>query len=360
MSDEQATVPLHKRNRVIGEPTNADRAAHAAQALEAFVAADGRAQLSGASAMAALITGLVHYADRHGIDFGPVLAASNNSYVAQRGNEEHPYRVGQEVQIRAATVLGPSLKSMPTRGVVAGLYPGGIGPQMYAVRFPGEVNAMPFTGSEIEPAPPFQPVRTRQGIVHSLVDGEDLLVSAAVRIKLDELRKAKPDRADIKDRDLLATVLGELCELTSEEMIRQVQIPVTARVEEGLARQAANALGREHAHARITPFAVDTERRLIAALRERGLTIPPDPAFERIMLVEYHSAFDHASEPAQRNDAGIGASRVPAPQLAKRDFPQHLGESHAIVPRSADPAASSSLTHSAGPSVRRARRQQHD
>jgi hypothetical protein len=212
------------------EPTNADRAAHAARALETFLAADGREQLSGAGAMVALITDLVHYADRQGIEFGLVLAASSNSYVAQRGSEEHPYHIGQEIQIRDAAALSPSLKSLPARGVVVALYPGGIGPQMYAVRFPGEVDAMPFTGPEIEPAPPFQPVRTRQETVRSLTEAEDALISAAARIRLQALRKQPVAASDIKDQHLLATVLGEMCDLTPEEMLRQVEMKVIAKV----------------------------------------------------------------------------------------------------------------------------------
>lgn len=323
------------------EPTNADRAAQAAQALEAFAAAEGPARLSAADAMAELVTGLVHYADRHGINFGQVLAASSDAYTLQRRAEEHPYSVGQEVRLRDAAVLSPSLATLPTRGVVAALYPGGHGPQAYAIRFPGEVNAMPFTGSEIEPAPPFQPVRTRQGIVRSLAEAEDVLISTAARIRVYQLRKARPAGPDTGDLRLLATALGETCDLAPEDMLRQVEIRVTARVQEDLASLAASDLGREHARTGIAPFEREREttERLTGALRERGLTIPSDPAFQRVMLFEYHSAFDYASGKLPRNRLNGTTPAVSTPQLADRDFPRHFGESLAALPRATDPAA---------------------
>src|SRR5580704_3883641 len=114
-----------------------------------------------------LLTCLRQYADRHGIDFGDALTASSRAWTAQRGDEEHVYHMGQEVQLRDGVVLSPSLASLPARGVVVAVYPGGLSLPTYAVRFPGEVNTMPFTGPEIEPAPPFPPVRTTQGTVAS-------------------------------------------------------------------------------------------------------------------------------------------------------------------------------------------------
>lgn len=322
------------------EPANADRAAHAAQALEAFTAADGPARFSTADTMTELVTGLVHYADRHGINFGQVLAASSEAYTRQRGAEEHPYRVGQEVRLREGVVLSPSLATLPTRGMVVALYPGRQGPQNYAIRFPGEVNAMPFTGSEIEPAPPFQPVRTRQGIVRSLAEAEDVLISTAARIRISQLTKARPAGPDTRDRRLLATALGEMCNLSPDDMLRQVEIRVTAKVQENLASRAASDLGREHARTGIAPIDAEPEptARLTGALRERGLTIPPDPAFQLAMLFEYRNAFDHASEHLPGSRLSGTKPAVSAPQLAERDFPQRAGESLPALPRATAPA----------------------
>ena len=145
-------------------PGNADRAAWAAQAIEAFRSAAGpRAGLDTAEVIGSLITALCHHADRRGISFGPILTASSDAYLSQRASEQHAYKVGDEVRIRDSAVLSPSLATLPRLGIVAALYPSAERTQQYAIRFPGEINAMPFTGPEIEPAPPFQPVRTRQG-----------------------------------------------------------------------------------------------------------------------------------------------------------------------------------------------------
>jgi len=72
------------------------------------------------------------------------------------------------------------------------LYPSAERTQQYAIRFPGEVNAMPFISSEIEPAPPFQPVRTRQGTVASLAEAEEVLISTAARIQISHLHQTRP------------------------------------------------------------------------------------------------------------------------------------------------------------------------
>lgn len=263
------------------EPANAERARRAARALEAFRNATGHERLSADDVVPGLLTGLRHFADRQGIDFDEALTASSRTYAVQRRSEEHPYQVGQEVQIRDGAVLSPSLATLPTRGVVAALYPGSVRPQTYAIRFPGKLNAMPFLGSEIEPAPPFPPVRTRQGTVRSLADAEEALVRTAARIRIDGLSGGRPARSDVQDRQLLATALGEICTLTPEEMLGQVELRVTAKVREDLATRAG--------------------------------------------------------------DLGRTAPVVAAAQLADRDFPQRPGESGPVVPGAADPAGSHHL-----------------
>jgi hypothetical protein len=264
------------------EPANTERARHAARALEAFRDANDHERLSADDVVPGLLTGLRHLSDRQGIDFEEALTASSRAYAEQRRSEEHPYRVGQEVQIRDGAVLSPSLTTLPSRGVVAALYPGGISPQAYAIRFPGEMNAMPFIGSEIEPAPPFPPVRTLQGAVCSLTDAEDALIRAAARIRMAGLSGGRPTRSDVQDQRLLTVALGEICNLTPEEMLRQVELRVAARVQQDLATRAADDLGR---------------------------TVPV----------------------------------VAAAQLADRDFPQGPGESRSVVLGAADPAGSHHL-----------------
>jgi hypothetical protein len=229
------------------EPANAQSAGRAALAADAIRTADGHQPASAGDVVTELLTCLRHCADMYGIDFNEALTASSRAWTAQRGDEEHAYHVGQEVQLRDGVVLSPSLASLPTHGVVVAMYQAGLSPQTYAVRFPGEVNTMPFTAPEIEPAPPFPPIRTRQGTVASLAEAEEMLISTAARIQISHLRKTRPTRADIKDRQLLASVLGQECGLTPQEMLRQAATKVTAAVQRELAMRAAADLRREHA-----------------------------------------------------------------------------------------------------------------
>ena len=319
----------HVRGTAVTGPGNADRAAWAAQAIEAFQSAAGHhGGLDTAEAIGSLITALCHYADRRGISFGTILTASSNTYMSQRASEQHAYKVGDEVRIRDGAVLAPSLASLPRLGIVTALYPSAERTQQYAIRFPGEVNAMPFISSEIEPAPPFQPVRTRQGTVASLAEAEEVLISTAARVQISHLHKTRPVRADVKDRELLASVLGQACGLTPEEMLRQAGIQVTATVQRELAMQAAADLGREHARTGTRPFEteLETAARLADVLREKGCALPGDDPSPRELLWEYRFAFGYGKaglpRPGQSRSQRDAAS--PA-ELAGRNFPAPAG-----------------------------------
>jgi hypothetical protein len=310
-------------------PANADRAAWGAQGIEAFQSAAGRPRgLDTAEAIGGLITALCHYADRRGISFGKILTASSDAYLSQRASEQHAYKVGDEVRIRDGAVLSPSLASLPRLGIVTALYPSADRTQEYAIRFPGEVNAMPFTGPEIEPAPPFQLVRTRQGTVASLAEAEEMLISTAVRIQISHLHKTRPARADIKDRQLLASVLGQACSLTPEEMLRQAQIQVTATVQRELAMRAAADLGREHARNGTRPFEteLETAARLADVLREKGRALPGEDPSPRELLWEYRFAFGYEKAGLHRPAPARSHRDAASPaELAGRNFPDPAG-----------------------------------
>jgi hypothetical protein len=324
------------------EPTNGERARRAALAVDAFRASDGHGRMSTEDVVTELLTCLRQYADRYGIDVDEALAAASRAYTAQRGNEEHAYRVGQEAQLRNGVVLSPALTTLPSLGVVAALYLGGLSPQAYAIRFPGEVNAMPFIGSEIEPGPPFPPIRTSQGTVRSLNDAEDALIRTATRIRMDRLIGVRAAGSDTRDQRLLAAALGEICNLTPEQMLGQVDLRVTAKMRGDLATRAAVELGREDAGAGIAPLEAEREaiERLVASLREQGLTVPADPVFQRILLSEYRAAFDEASGQLQGHGPDGITPTVAVVRLTDRDFPQGPGKYQSAVPAIADPAAS--------------------
>jgi hypothetical protein len=311
-------------------PANAERAAWAAQAMEAFQSAAGHhGGLDTAEAIGGLITALCHYADRRGISFGKILTASSEAYLSQRAGEQHAYKVGDEVRIRDGAVLSPSLASLPRLGIVAALYPSAERTQQYAIRFPGEVNAMPFISSEIEPAPPFQPVRTRQGTVTSLAEAEEALISTAARIQISHLHQTPPARADIQDRQLLASVLGQACSLTPEEMLRQAGIQVTATVQRELAMQAAADLGREHARTGTRPFEteLETASRLADVLRGKGCAVPGDDPSPHELLREYRFAFGYEKAGLPRPGPSRSHKDAASPaELAGRDFPDPAGQ----------------------------------
>jgi hypothetical protein len=319
----------HVRGAAVTGPANAERAAWAAQAIEAFQSAAGRDRgLDTAEAIGSLITALCHYADRRGISFGTVLTASSDAYLSQRASGQYAYRVGDEVRIRDGLVLAPSLATLPKAGIVAALYPSAERTGQYAVRFPGEISAMPFTGSEIEPAPPFRPVRTRQGTVASLAGAEQVLISTAARIQISHLHKTRPARADLQDRHLLASALGQACGLTPQEMLRQAEIQVTATVRRELAMQAAADLGREHARTGTRPFETEPETaaRLADALRGKGCALPVDDPSLRELLWEYRFAFGREKTAPHRPRPPRPQREAASPaELAGRDHPAPAG-----------------------------------
>ena len=306
-------------------PGNADRAAWAAQAIEAFQSAAGHhGGLDTAEAAGNLITALCHYADRRGISFGDDPHGQQRCVPVPARQRTARVQARRRVRIRDGAVLAPSLATLPRLGIVAALYPGAGRTQQYAIRFPGEINAMPFTGPEIEPAPPFQPVRTGQGTVASLAEAEEVLISTAARIQISHLHKTRPARADVKDRHLLASVLGQACGLTPEEMLRQAEIKVTATVRRELAMQAAADLGREHARTGARPFEteLETAARLADVLREKGCALPGDDPSARELLWEYRFAFGHEKAGLPRPGPSRSQRNTASPaELAGRDFP---------------------------------------
>lgn len=235
-------------------PSNAEQARHADEAMRTFLLADGRTGLNPSEAITALLTSLRHYADQLGTDFGYAVGASSADYARQRQYEEHAYAVGQEIRLRTRAVLGPPLASLPARGVVEALYPGTSGTQMYAIRFPGETNPMPFTGNEIEPAPAFPRLNTSRGdAVTSLVQAEDLLTKVITRIRDQHMRNLPPDQADISDRNALLAILGEICDLSPGEILTQFEHKA-ARTGGFHALATASEPGRRHGNAEPQPF----------------------------------------------------------------------------------------------------------
>jgi hypothetical protein len=327
------------------EPSNADQARHADAAMRSFLLADGRTALNPREAITALITSLRHYADRLGTDFGDALSTSSTDYARQREHEEDAYAIGQEIRLRTRAVLTPSLASLPARGVVDALYPGGSGTQMYAIRFPGETSAMPFTADEIEPAPTFPQLRISRGVtVTSLVQAEDLLTAAITRIRQQQIRNRRPSLPDISDRRALSVVLDEICDLSPGDTLTQFEHQA-ATTDGFRAMAAASELGRRHGNAGIEPVGGLNQpgngyAHLMSMLGPAGRAADRDRAHQVAIVTAYRDAYVEAwtslapSKPA-------GPADRPA-RLAARDFPGSPGEPAA--PDGARAAASNSYT----------------
>ena len=160
----------------------------------------------------------------------------------------------------------------------------------------------------------------------SLAEAEEVLISTAARIQISHLHKTRPARADLQDRHLLASALGQACGLTPQEMLRQAGIQVTATVRRELAMQAAADLGREHARTGTRPFETEPETaaRLADALRGKGCALPADDPSLRELLREYRFAFGREKTAPHRPPRSQRNAASPA-ELAGRDHPAPAG-----------------------------------
>jgi hypothetical protein len=334
-------------------PSNADHARHADEAMRTFLLADGRTGLNPSEAITALLTSLRHYADRLGTDFSDALSTSSTDYASQREHEEPAYAIGQEIRLRTRAVLTPSLASLPARGVVEALYPGGSGTQMYAIRFPCETSAMPFTADEIEPAPGFPPVRTSRGVtVASLVQAESLLTEIIARIRNQQIRVRPPSPADTSDRHALSAVLDEICDLSPGDTLTHFEHQA-ASTDGFQALATASELGRRHGAAGIHPYgsADRPDADLAGVLGQPPPSADSKHARQAAIAAAYRDAYDaartwQAASPAPARPAG------PPARLAARDFPGSPGEPAAPgIARAAasNPRAARGTGHRPGP-----------
>ena len=155
-----------------------------------------------------------------------------------------------------------------------------------------------------------------------------MLISTAARIQISHLHTTRPAKADIKDRQLLASVLGQACDLTPEEMLRQAGIKVTAAVQRELAMQAAADLGREHARTGTRPFEteLETAARLADVLREKGCALPRDDPSPHELLWEYRFAFGYEKAGLHQPRPSRSQRDTASPaELVGRNFPDPAG-----------------------------------
>ena len=210
---------------------NDDMTMDAARAMDTFAVGDSAALgLSATGIMASLITGLHHYADRHGIDFASVLAASDATYASQAARGHH-HDVGQEVRVRASAVLTRHENGLPATGVITAVLGEG-DTRTYRIISPWRPDAVVLTAAELEPVPALRPLMTSIGLVSSLDHAEEALITVCALI--DERRAAAlpTDWAYIRDRGTLVGVISAMHGIREVTVLDELAPQITARAGE--------------------------------------------------------------------------------------------------------------------------------
>jgi hypothetical protein len=189
-----------------------------------------------------LLTDLMHYADLREVDFDAALAGGRFAYVEER-TEAAAHQPGALVQLTGTAATQAEKARLPHRGVVTELQLTPGEPAIYKVRCPGEAQAHPFAAEDLEPAPPFGPVTTRQKVVHTPLAAEQAMVEAIARITLCDEHNRPAEYADIEDYHVL---LGALTAWTrrSEAQLTEPLVPRMTREAQRLATELA-AGGRQ-------------------------------------------------------------------------------------------------------------------
>ena len=124
---------------------------------------------------------------------------------------------------------------------------------------------------------PFQPVRTGQGTVASLAEAEEVLISTG-RASISRLH-GPASRADVRDRHLLASILGQACGLTPEVCCARPRSRSPRRYGENW-RSRRQRPGPRAAWTGARPFETELEQRRAwrCPARERMRAAEDDPS----------------------------------------------------------------------------------
>jgi len=232
-----------------------------------------------------LLVGLRHYADHQGTDFQQALAAGLAAHARQRLSAEGRFRTGQD----------------------------------------------PAPGHAAQPAAPFSPCATNQGVVVSAADAEWLLVRTAARNYASDLIPASagsyasefaglpPDPRDADDERALNQALADARGQHPGQVFAEVAPGIAARIMQ-LADGPGKAaeLGREHGRSGTPPYCdISTEGEAAALMGALGETEPVTGAnrqYRALLVTEYAGAYRDA---AARRPPSAGS---PA-RIAARSFP---------------------------------------
>jgi hypothetical protein len=284
--EKESRTPAHYEGGFWPPDTLRDLRRYADRKRVSFEAAMG-------SLTAALITDLLHYAHRYGLDFDDALAASGTAYTEQRLREEGPFQAGRDTGQDSILVCSAAW--------------------------------------------PFRPIATGQGVVTSGSDAEWLLVRTAARVRDTERHAhAVSDMTeDIDDKQALSAALAAACGLSSSEVLDRLEPRISDRAGEmARAVEAAAEMGRGHGHAGVQPYcpldADGDDSRLMAAFGETEPTTHANARYRLALAGAYTDAYKLAS--ATRAPGTL----IPAEE-ADRDFPHRPGGP--VPPSNAAPAA---------------------
>lgn len=174
-----------------------------------------------------LLADLMHYSDQNSLDFDKALDTARRTFTAEQ-TAAGKYTLDSLVQLTGSAAEEAEQVDLATRGVVTGLDVSDDGPTAYYVRCPGERGAYRFTGDELEPASPFPPTRTHQGLVENPSAAEEALVDAFGRINAARHAHAPAQPDDIQDCRHLLTALSAWSGLPQERLAELIQAKSSA------------------------------------------------------------------------------------------------------------------------------------
>jgi hypothetical protein len=233
-----------------------------------------------------LLAALRHYADHQGTDFQQALAAGLAAHARQRLSAEGPFRTGQD----------------------------------------------PAPGHAAQPAAPFPPCATNQGVVVSAADAEWLLVRTAARNYASDLVPASarsyasefadrlPDPRDADDERALNHALADARGQHPNQVFAEVTPGIAARIMQLTdAPGKAAELGREHGRSGTLPYCdISTEGEAAALMGALGETEPMTDAnrqYRALLVTKYAGAYRDATA---RRPPPAGSPAL----IAARGFPR--------------------------------------
>jgi hypothetical protein len=162
--------------------------------------------------LAALLCGLMHYAERRDLSFPGALAAARQEYARQRTT----YLPGQSVRRAGPRWRAPAPGDAPLTGEVIAARPGR--PAQYHVDFITGREWLPETA--LAPAPPFPAIATSYGTLSSAFVTCYCMRRAASEIEHDYLGGRAPDSSRVADLDTMVTALSGWSGLPRDTVLR--------------------------------------------------------------------------------------------------------------------------------------------